>query len=275
MFQIFPDYFNDPKLRNIVADMDGNIYVFISRYDNAGEGRMLKVTPDGSLPWGENGIFVYGESEDIYIRDSCHPYYDPIQNRILLATEVFYYSEDTQNYVHDLRLQSISTDGELQWGDLGVLMMTTPYSWLMYGDKNRIIPLSDGSFAVLTVASVPFEDRSVLMAGKFYPDGSVAGNSVIQEPSDIQADQWQILSAYPNPFNSAVTIKLKSGNSKAGLKIYDISGREVFRSTIHKQQREGNIIEWKPSPETSSGIYFIKLESKQCQAEVKKIVLLK
>lgn len=60
------------------------------------------------------------------------------------------------------------------------------------------------------------------------------------------------ISAYPNPFNSKLEIVFE--NPIKQVEIYDITGKMIFSEILNHQQ---NFI-WEPSPNTKSGLYFIK-----------------
>jgi len=72
-------------------------------------------------------------------------------------------------------------------------------------------------------------------------------------------DDFDLVSAYPNPFNSTVTIKyslLKYGS--VNLKVHDVLGKEI-EALIQRKQAKGEYrIDWN-AQNNSSGVYFIQL----------------
>lgn len=75
----------------------------------------------------------------------------------------------------------------------------------------------------------------------------------INKPSNIAID------AYPNPFNSAIKIKIASENPIESIEIFDINGRII---DIIPSELIANEIVWAPSQNAPSGIYLLKVSSK-------------
>ncbi len=98
-------------------------------------------------------------------------------------------------------------------------------------------------------------------------------NSVNSDPSASIIDSFAV-KAYPNPFNSSVTLQITTLHSPLqSIQIYDLNGREVFQST-HFQQQAGSYrvtIDGKSLP---SGTYFVRLQANGA-SKSQKIVLLK
>jgi hypothetical protein len=88
-------------------------------------------------------------------------------------------------------------------------------------------------------------------------------------------DSPQILSLYPNPFNSTLRIiyQLPSpGNVE--IEIFDVLGQEVSSQRIENSYAGINEWKWFAGETISSGIYFIKLEIGEKNIQ-KKVILLK
>lgn len=83
--------------------------------------------------------------------------------------------------------------------------------------------------------------------------------SVGDEPT--RPSTFHLFHPYPNPFNSATTIRFISPDERfIRLRVLDILGREVAR-VFEGQARVGeNIAYWNPSG-TATGVYFLILES--------------
>ena len=87
-------------------------------------------------------------------------------------------------------------------------------------------------------------------------------------------DSFELLNAYPNPFNPTTNIQFNvRSESDISLQILDISGRavETLLNGIVPMGRQD--IQWNPQNH-ASGIYFIHLSS-QFNSQSKKIVYLK
>ena len=96
----------------------------------------------------------------------------------------------------------------------------------------------------------------------------------------LSADAFQLLPAYPNPFNATVSIPFYLPHSaEISLKIFDLNGRlvqELISSQNYKaghQQIQWNSLNRKALP-VSSGVYLIQLNSKT-QRRFQKISLMK
>jgi len=73
------------------------------------------------------------------------------------------------------------------------------------------------------------------------------------------------LSAYPNPFNSAVTIAAPAG---AEVEVFDVKGRRVAELASGDQF-------WKPEPSVGSGVYLVRAKIGDGQTATKRVVYLK
>ncbi len=117
----------------------------------------------------------------------------------------------------------------------------------------------------------------------------------IEEDRDLPTDL--VISAHPNPFNSAVTISLdgaaichsrESGNPEGvRVEIFDLAGRivETLRpsaTTLEKGGQEIQILEggsvlWTPAPSVGSGVYLVRVGfgPSDVKAAAKRLVYLK
>ena len=92
------------------------------------------------------------------------------------------------------------------------------------------------------------------------------------------------ISAYPNPFNSAITISLSGGvgasdarSGQVGIEIYDISGRLVADLPVTncgEPQFVPTPRIWRPDKSLGSGVYLIRARFGDCES-TKRIVYLK
>ncbi|MGC9315613.1 MAG: T9SS type A sorting domain-containing protein [bacterium] len=75
------------------------------------------------------------------------------------------------------------------------------------------------------------------------------------------------ISAYPNPFNSALTIEYSAG---AEIAILDLTGRVVG---VPSANSDGKCV-WRPTEDIPSGVYFVRLE-KGKRSESRRVLFLK
>jgi len=99
---------------------------------------------------------------------------------------------------------------------------------------------------------------------KFYITGAPVG-------IDEQISKAGTLKAYPNPFNTDISISYDVlDNKKSAIQIVDVTGRVV--ELIPLTQNKGNIL---LTPEINAGIYFIRIVSENKSSEFLKIVKMK
>jgi len=85
---------------------------------------------------------------------------------------------------------------------------------------------------------------------------------------------FELKQNYPNPFNPTTTIEFSlPPQTEWQLSIYNVTGQEVFSTSGISTTSEIKI-EWKATPEYSSGIYFYRLDSGDL-TDTKKMVLTK
>ncbi|MDP8240035.1 MAG: T9SS type A sorting domain-containing protein, partial [Candidatus Hatepunaea meridiana] len=87
-------------------------------------------------------------------------------------------------------------------------------------------------------------------------------------------DEFAIVSAYPNPFNSSTLISYGLPEAvKINLNVYDLSGRKVMNLTNGLQQAGNHTIQFNGT-NLASGVYLLRLETTDHLTK-KKIVLVK
>ena len=117
--------------------------------------------------------------------------------------------------------------------------------------------------------------------GKFSTSGS---KTIIVENIAVSIDEendWYELpdyftsKAFPNPFNSSVSILLEGSiniNELIILEIYDILGRLISKSTYTNLQN--NSLQWDTDNKTGSGLYFYRVKTNS-HTSAGKLMLLK
>jgi hypothetical protein len=95
----------------------------------------------------------------------------------------------------------------------------------------------------------------------------------ISPPQVTQPSTWKIVSLYPNPFNSELSIAIAGVMSPTfSLKLYDLLGREV--ATLSEGRGHGAMIHYTASPTLATGVYFVRAAD-ATSIETRKIVFLK
>lgn len=101
-----------------------------------------------------------------------------------------------------------------------------------------------------------------------------AGHSTslpVSEHEPVTPGAFALTAAYPNPFNSEVRLEYQAGSvADARVMIYDILGREIFRSEL--LHGDGGL-SWQPT--LASGVYFAVLHSAQGNTPPQKLLLMR
>ncbi len=114
--------------------------------------------------------------------------------------------------------------------------------------------------------------------GNLHRTGLFIANSVPMAVDEemITPTEYTLKPAYPNPFNPVTSISFFVPYSAVGemsLKIYDLTGRLVDTLVEGKIQSGNHTIHWNAS-KFSSGVYLVRMESKDFQ-KTHKLILLK
>ena len=85
--------------------------------------------------------------------------------------------------------------------------------------------------------------------------------SVLDENNSIQ-HQLKLVKAYPNPFNSSISINFNITNqSNIQISIFDLNGRLISNNNLGIRRAGNQSIDWSPSAAISSGTYLYSIES--------------
>ncbi len=86
------------------------------------------------------------------------------------------------------------------------------------------------------------------------------GETSVSEMEDYCSPKYLNIKAYPNPFNSSISIEIPKDADK--IEIYDISSSLVFSKTLESGSSSRNSqkesFHWQPKSDIESGIYIIK-----------------
>ncbi len=180
-----------------------------------------------------------------------------------------------------IRAHYITDKGEDAWAPDTVLFVTTEH--LNHPDTPEVP-------TILSLKAVQVEDSSIVaicMLRGPWPYSAYylelykltyRGRwlDVVSHPPSIdRPSDFQLLSAYPNPFNSEVKIRIRPGFSGIyRMSVYDLNGRLVDRQD-HRLRKGVHDIAWRPDERLSAGVYFVQWSRVDRRLSTGKIVYLK
>lgn len=105
----------------------------------------------------------------------------------------------------------------------------------------------------------------------FFLDSVATG---VEANEQLMPESSIIAASYPNPFNQQTSIRIETARAgHAGIKVFDITGREILKIYDGNLERGVNIFRWNAA-DLPSGIYFIHVVSGG-QFKIIKTLLLK
>jgi len=268
---MFPDFFDDhgdPPQTQLVCDDEGSAYLGFVNDDRYNELYINKMTLDGNLPWGDSGIFI-DESGDFGFQPE-KMIWDQEYQRVVFGYRSETFDEEQNEWVECYKLQGVTSEGDLVWGEEGIVVIYEPTRY------TEIHTLSDGSY--LTISAGERNGGGILKAGKVYPDGTVADYSMTVNQPSTTVTEWQLLSVYPNPFNSTVTVPFFVPNtSQIEIVVYNMIGQKVS-TIVNKHIEAGYHLEvWNGmdinGESVASGVYFINMSSPGFTSSRKVVVM--
>ncbi|MBT6001286.1 MAG: T9SS type A sorting domain-containing protein, partial [Candidatus Marinimicrobia bacterium] len=104
-----------------------------------------------------------------------------------------------------------------------------------------------------------------------------SGQMPVSVDEVVVAQEFKVGSAYPNPFNGAVTIPIENlGTTNLDLHIYDLKGREILHESL--ENHTGHNYTWRGQnrlgKNLSSGVYLISIVS-ETQLHTQKVMFIK
>jgi len=176
----------------------------------------------------------------------------------------------------DVPHQSVTVDPQYPQNiytgnDLGVFVTTNSgINWYEYSDGmpyamvfDLVVVYPNRHLRAVTHGHGVYE-RSLIQN----PIGLVSNNNEVPKEFNLSQN-------YPNPFNPSTNIKFTvPKESNVLLKIFDISGKEVFTLVNEKLNAGSYSLKWDASV-YSSGVYFYRMTTNGNFAETKKMILVK
>ncbi|MCC6475475.1 T9SS type A sorting domain-containing protein [bacterium] len=238
-----------------------------------------------SLP-GENQIYVSLLDEDFIpldpvVTDFVVFYYPPLNPSITITwpsqpPDTLFWSNDAFPYIHFEVEDFVVADSA---GDGRIHSQVRDY-WqnALFDSSTRVVfdsievPLAYFTTDEVVLSLVDYEGNPLNppVADTVY----INAWQIAADPNDILLPSSFILSAYPNPFNSTVTIEYQvPAPSLVSLDVFDLLGRKVA-SLLNEQQSSGTHSHIWNADNFSSGVYLLRLNSGTTM-RTQKILLLK
>lgn len=149
-------------------------------------------------------------------------------------------------------------DEEDYKGDDGIWM--TGDDGLIPAEMNTIKGLG-----VASLSNVVAPDRDILGASRVSGHDPGAYNVKTLSTSITNTEKWEI-SAYPNPFTNVVQVNFgQKTEEDVWVQLFDLQGKNIFNKRI---QVSGHLLSITLSPNLSSGMYILQLQTKNKQATI-------
>ena len=104
------------------------------------------------------------------------------------------------------------------------------------------------------------------------------GNATCEQERP-QPTKFSVAKPYPTPFNSAVTIEIKSQPDRdLTIAVLDITGRQIdYIDTPQKVSGQNGVtsIRWQPDKNTPSGVYLFRINNENGDVAIRKAMLIK
>jgi len=256
-FQMTPDA--------TVIDNDNVMFFFItcnSSQSNFGvDGQMVDAST-GELLWHNEGIELLPLSD----ATRASVIANSVENDAIVTC--FDYAEGSQTsiYIDAIR---INAEGGFVWAD-SVIQVCSNGS-----DKTHLESNVTTNGQVVSVWEDARNGDADIYMQNINPDGTFGPYSTgIDDNNELIPAAFDIVSAYPNPFNAQTIINYNlSSAGSVTLDIYDLLGRKVQTLAEGYQAAGNHQVTWN-AESVSSGVYFAKLSAND-QTQSQKLVLLK
>ncbi len=172
-------------------------------------------------------------------------------------------SDETIPNMEGLCGYRIDSTGTVLWGQypeqhfVAYNIISTPH----LGMSDAVYIEQDSSVVILMRNDYRNAGRQLWLY-KMYTNGTLAGvNSVARQPqTSTLPESFEIVSAYPSPFNRSVTVTCRT--PEAGLvefQVFDLLGRTIAKGARRFSAGTNRFI-WTPEPGLASGTYFLRFE---------------
>lgn len=158
----------EQALPKIAVDNEGNAYIsWFSTETGSYNVRLQRLDRDGNMLWAENGILISDEPQDTWITD-----YDLAVDPSGYAVITFM---DIRTGQTNPVCYRISPDGEMMWGDMGILLANDSNF-----DPSPKVCVTNAGNSIFAWPSYPDSGNSEVRLQKISPDGTLVwGEGII------------------------------------------------------------------------------------------------
>ena len=245
----------ETKLYSVVLTSDGG-YAAGGRFEintNQIDYLIVKYDPDGNIEWLDH---FGGDGQDY-----CGSIIQTEDGGYILGGNTYSFENHSNAYF-------IKTDatGNFEWESI--------VGYDDYDLSNDICETTDGGFiSTGNSSSTPTGTYDIFII-RFGAYGEPASAGLPADCSSFQPDGIGLLSAYPNPFNAAVTLDFTLPQAgEVMISVFDVTGKEAATLFDGPHSAGTGTVTWN-AENIPSGVYFARLESGG-SAQTRKLLLLK
>jgi hypothetical protein len=246
---------NDPAGINEVTEVEDCDFITVLGFGITRNNRILSISLTSSIP-----EFLQVEE---YVAD------EPLNFSCANHREIYEMIDAGETFWHpNYGFAVLTRNSEIRVARLDTTLADVQPPGIFYGDgyaRDRDVSINDSGEVVVLWTEFSGSETPLRLAWVGWDTflDTDADSRLKPIPSSIS------LSAYPNPFNSTVSLKYELNQAgEVNLAIYNLAGQEVSR-LVHGQQSAGqHSIDW--TPQGASGIYFAKLSTghKDCLSKL-------
>ncbi len=210
-------------------------------------------------------------------QDIQTPAYGVVVDAATVDSEPLEPGDEIAIYDGDLCVGAAKLPYELG-GDLSLMFMT----WGEYNSadgytvgNDLLVRVWDASASLEIEGTPDFYQGSTFESDPFAIISSLMSSDVDDSPAAILPGKYEIVNAYPNPFNAALTIQVAlPAPGEVSLAVWDVLGRQVATVTAGSLSAGEHGITWNATG-TPSGVYFVRAYFGGEVMGMRKVTLLK
>jgi len=238
--------------RSVAQMSDGGFFVagWTKSYGSGfADAYLIKTDSSGDTVWTR----TYGGSGS----DAIYSLSPSVDGEYIMAGSQGLYPND------GVSLLKINIFGDTLW--------TRTYNRSEYEEGYSVIQTADSGYIIVGfTGSWGAGDRDVYLIKTDSLGYTAIGESPSARPEDIA------ISAYPNPFNSAVNIRFSVlGSRFSDIEIFDINGRMVAEipatgseSAKLSSTTASGVCRWQPDKSITSGVYLIRIKGTNAATKI-------